>query len=99
MVATVQPPEVDRRGEVTVFVEALDELYLFEPSLNDAPDEELASVLARLDELRVQVRAEQVSRRRRKQDLRLLDKIGSRASCVFCRRVYSADLVANSARY
>ena len=56
-------------------------------------DDELERVAVILDEARVRVRAELGERKRKRRDDGLMQRVAGRTSCVFCRRVYTADRI------
>ncbi|GAA1961705.1 hypothetical protein [Amycolatopsis minnesotensis] len=73
------------------------ELVALEDSVAELPDDELRELAAIVDNLLVRVHTEQAARRRgrspRGQVEQVAFRLGARASCVFCRRVYVAELV------
>lgn len=74
------------------------ELVALEDCVTELPDDELRALAAIVDNLLVRVHTEQAARRRGRSPRRPVDQVtarlGVRASCVFCRRVYVAELIA-----
>ncbi|WP_370943977.1 hypothetical protein AB5J62_33390 [Amycolatopsis sp. cg5] len=73
-------------------------LAVLESCVTELPDDELRELADIVENLSIRVRTEIAARRRgrtpRRPSPAVVTRLRSRASCVFCRRVYVADLIA-----